>query len=104
VAIPSRRAKVEEADLCAAAVVLDPAMTAQTRNRLTFAMLCCLARKVLEQERSIDDAEWKERIKCRIARERRAYPTPEELASVLAAVERALEKQWGPRPVEIPVR
>jgi hypothetical protein len=57
-----------------------------------------MARNVIEQERSIDDAEWKERIKCRIARERRAYPTPAELASVLAAVETVLEKRWGPRP------
>lgn len=70
----------------------------QTRNRLTFAALCCIARTVIEQERSITDAEWKERIKCRIARERRAYPTPDELAAVLSAVERALSKQWGPRP------
>jgi hypothetical protein len=72
----------------------------QRRNRLTFAALCVIARTVIAQERGIDDAEWKERIKCRIARAGRAYPTPEELASVLAAVERALVKQWGPRPVE----
>jgi hypothetical protein len=73
-------------------------------NPLTFAALCCIARKVLEQERRIDDAEWKERIKCRIAREGRAYPTPLELSAALAAVERALVKQWGPRPVTIPAR
>jgi hypothetical protein len=70
----------------------------QTRNRLTFAALCAIARHILEQERSIDDAEWKERIKCRITRERRAYPRPEELSAVLSAVEAALVKRWGPRP------
>jgi hypothetical protein len=70
----------------------------QTRNRLTFAALCCIARKSLEQDPSIDDAEWKERIKCRVAHERRAYPTPEELARVLRAVEAVLVQRWGPRP------
>jgi hypothetical protein len=70
----------------------------QTRNRLTFVALCVIARTVIEQERSIDDAEWKERIKCRIAREGRAYPTPLELSAALAAVEQVLVKRWGPRP------
>jgi hypothetical protein len=70
----------------------------QKRNPLTFAALCAMARRVLEQEPRIDDAEWKERIKCHIARERRAYPTPAELSFVLAAVEAALVKRWGPRP------
>lgn len=70
------------------------------RNPLTFAALCAIAGKVIQQEPSIDDAEWKERIKCHIARERRAYPTPEQLGGALAAVERARSKRWGPRPCQ----
>lgn len=69
-----------------------------TQTRLTFAALCVIARRAIEPAPSIDDCEWKERIKCHVARERRAYPTPEELAAVLSAVERALSKRWGPRP------
>ena len=68
------------------------------RNRLTFAALCAIARRVLEPEPSLDDAEWKERIKCRIAREGRAYPTPVELDSALSAVEAARAKQGEHRP------
>lgn len=68
------------------------------QNPISFAALCAIARTVIETDRGITDAEWKERIKCRIARDRRAYPTPHDLGAVLSAVEHALAKQWGPRP------
>lgn len=61
-------------------------------------VLCAIARAVLEQEPAIDDAEWKERTKCRLLSQGWAYPTPSELGAALSAVEHALAKQWGPRP------
>jgi hypothetical protein len=67
------------------------------RNRLSFGALCSMARRVFAQEPSLDDAEWKERIKCRIAQERRPYPTPIELAAALSAVEAVCAKQGARR-------
>jgi hypothetical protein len=75
----------------------------QTQPRLTFAALCAIARRVLEHEPGIDDAEWKERIKCHIAREHRAYPTPIELGAALSAVETAIAKSRGPQLAPAPL-
>jgi hypothetical protein len=74
------------------------------RKPIAYRQLCAVVRSVLEQEPSIDDAEWKERTKCRLVALGFDYPTPAELAAVLSAVERALVKRWGLRPVPMPLR
>jgi hypothetical protein len=80
------------------------ALREKMRRVPTHRTLCAIARTVIEQDRAMNDAEWKERTKCRLVSQGWAYPTPLELGAALAAVERALAKQWGPRPVEIPAK
>lgn len=60
--------------------------------------LCAMARAELEADRTIDDAEWKERMKCRLVSQGWAYPTPAAISAALAAIEHVLVKAWGPRP------
>ena len=69
----------------------------------TFAQLCVIAREQILAAPSIDDGEWKERIKDRLISLRFDYPDPPDLMTrAMTAVERALEKQWGPRPSSTP--
>ena len=72
------------------------------RKVISLPMLCVIARKAIEADPLIDNAEWIEQIKCTIVRDGYDYPTGETLASALLRVERALEKQWGPRPPPAP--
>jgi hypothetical protein len=67
-------------------------------NVPTFRVLCAMARAEIEAEPTICDSEWIERLKCRLVRQRFAYPSPEQLTSTIRAVERVLVQQWGPRP------
>jgi hypothetical protein len=61
--------------------------------------LCAIARAVLVDDRTIDDAEWRERIKCRLIAQGWDYPTRREmLGDAMTRVERALEREWGSRP------
>jgi hypothetical protein len=64
----------------------------------TFRVLCAIARAEIIRAPQIDDAEWVERVKCRIARQRFAYPPPHALTAAIRAVEAAQSKQWGRRP------
>ena len=68
----------------------------------TFAQLCAIARDEIEAEPSIDDSEWRERIKCTLARRRLQYPLPHVISDAMDRVERALVKVRGPRPAPMP--
>src|SRR2546421_12100790 len=68
----------------------------------TFRQLCVIAREQLLTDPTIDDAEWAERIKQRlIALQFEDNLHAHEFTKAMAAVTRALEKQWGPRPTGI---
>ena len=72
-------------------------------NRPTFGHLCVIARQVITENPLMDDAEWREAIKCRLVVLRFDYPERyETIPAAMAAVERALTKLWGPRPVPDP--
>jgi len=58
-------------------------------------VLCAIARVVIEEDPSIDDAEWKETIKRRLVTQGWQYPDPEDLGIAITAVERAINKQWA---------
>lgn len=62
--------------------------------------LAAIAKRVLMVEPSITDSEWKARTKETLAKQGWANPEPPEmLETALWNVEKALERQWGPRPV-----
>lgn len=77
---------------------------ARELKEVEFAQLCAIARQILTASRSIDDGEWREQTKVRLARMGFLCPNPEMLSRAMGAVERALEKQWGPRPIPEPPR
>jgi hypothetical protein len=68
----------------------------------SFAQLCAIARDEIAAERSIDDGEWCERIKCTLVRRGLAYPPPHVITDAMRRVERALAKAWGARPASLP--
>lgn len=74
------------------------------RKPIGFAQLCAVARAELTAEPTIIDSEWRERIKCRIISLGFDYPEgmPATITRAMSAVERALEKAWGPRPIDRP--
>jgi hypothetical protein len=76
--------------------------TAVSRKPVAWPQLCAIARSQIETSPTIDDFEWAERIKCRLARLGFDYPLPERLTDAMRAVERALVKEWGPRPLPMP--
>jgi hypothetical protein len=77
----------------------------EERKPLPFKALCAIARAVITAEPTIDDFEWAERTKGEIVRQGfRAPDPPHQLTEAMAAVERALVREWGPRPVEDPRR
>ncbi len=66
----------------------------------TFRQLCVITREQVEAEPTIDDFEWRERIKQRLIDLGFTYPTDREAISrAMTQVEKALENRWGPRPV-----
>lgn len=67
----------------------------------SFEQLCAIAREAIADERSIDDSEWRERIKCTLARRGLLYPRPHVIGDAMDRVERALVRQWGPRPTGV---
>lgn len=70
------------------------------RQPLPFRQLCAVTRTVIEEERTIDDFEWRERVKDRIIA--LGFTYPEDLSAIVRAVEqvtRALERKWGARPL-----
>lgn len=73
------------------------------RLPLSFRQLCVIARTELEQEPGIDDFEWRERIKSQLVASGFQYPRPPHLlTAAMEAVQTAMEKRWGPRPVPTP--
>jgi hypothetical protein len=67
-------------------------------NPITFARLCAIARAVIATDPSIDDAEWSEQIKRRIASLRLPYPWPHDITATMRATERAIAKTGVDRP------
>lgn len=63
-----------------------------------FRHLCAMASDILRAEPTIDDFEWRERIKDRIVLQRFEYPQPHELSAAMDAVNRAWTKRHGTRP------
>jgi HNH endonuclease len=77
----------------------------RTRKPVEWRQLCAIVREVITAEPTMDDFEWAERVKQRIVDLELTYPTePHKLSEAMAAVERALVRKWGPRPVEDPRR
>jgi hypothetical protein len=73
------------------------------RPPIGWRQLCAITREQIEAEPTIDNGEWAERIKERLVRLGFAYPDPpDRLTDAMDAVERALEKLWGPRPIHLP--
>jgi hypothetical protein len=70
------------------------------RNPISERQLCAVVRSVIDVDASIDDAEWKARVKDRIAGLGYDYPRggAAAIASALSRVERAVSRQRGPRP------
>jgi hypothetical protein len=69
----------------------------------TFRQLCVIAREQIQADPTMTDGEWAEAIKQRLIALRfednlHAY----EFTKAIAAVEAALTKIWGPRPVDVP--
>ncbi len=74
-------------------------------NRLppTFQQLCVIAREQIRQDLTIDDAEWKARIKDRLAELRFAHPEQlDAIERAMRAVETSLTKYGTPRPAPLP--
>lgn len=75
------------------------------RKPIAWRQLCAIAREQITAEPTIDDCEWAERIKTRLAvLGFEAVQPPHQLTAAMRAVQRALEKSWGPRPVDLPPR
>jgi hypothetical protein len=71
---------------------------AKVRLPPTFKQICVVAAEQIQANPTIDDAEWKARIKDRLLALGFAYPESQEaIPRVMSAVQQALEKQWGPR-------
>jgi len=66
---------------------------------ISFQQLCALLRGLLDAEPSMDDAEWKARAKDTLARWGFLLPAAEQLARAMSAVEQAMVKTRGPRPL-----
>lgn len=74
-----------------------------TRKPVEWRQLCAIARDVLTRAPTIHDFEWKERIKDRLFQLQLTYPQPiDRINRAMDAVQRALEKEWGPRPIQQP--
>jgi hypothetical protein len=63
------------------------------KTQITLRQLCAVAREQLEADPTIDDAEWRERIKCRIAALEYDYPRPALIGDAMTRIERALPIQ-----------
>jgi hypothetical protein len=67
------------------------------------AQLCAIARRLIEAAPHIDDAEWRERIKCALVAQRLDAPMPHAISDAMDRVERARMKVRGSRPLPLPV-
>lgn len=68
------------------------------RPPVKWKQLCAIARALLDAAPTMDDAEWKERIKIRVTALGYTYPAPPlSVRKAMAAVEGAMEKRGHPR-------
>jgi hypothetical protein len=75
----------------------------RVRLRPTWRQLCVIATEQLRAVPTADDFEWAETIKSRLIGLGFTYPSqPHQLTEAMRAVQRAMEKSWGPRPVPLP--
>lgn len=71
------------------------------RTPIGFRQLCAIARALLTTDPTMDDSEWREQIKCRIIALGYTYPTsPQTIPDAMTRVERAMERESGPRPAQ----
>jgi hypothetical protein len=71
----------------------------------SFEQLCAIARDEITADRTIDDFEWRERIKITLAKRRLAYPKPHVLSDAMDRVARALPVGGltGPAVLTVPL-
>jgi hypothetical protein len=73
------------------------------RKPVEWRQLCAIAREILTTSPTIDDFEWKERIKDRLFALELTYPAPiDRINRAMDAVERALANQGWRRPAPAP--
>lgn len=71
----------------------------QSREPATFQHVCVIATEQIRASPMLDDAEWKARIKDRLIALGFTYPeSMDGIERAMRAVERALTREWGPRP------
>lgn len=71
-----------------------------SREPITFKHLCVMARGILQDDPTIDNGEWAERIKELLVKAHFQYPEdPEMLTRAMTQVEHALKRTLGPRPL-----
>jgi hypothetical protein len=69
------------------------------RKPVDWRQLCAIARDQIQADPAIDNFEWKELIKIRLLAIGLTYPVePNGIDRAMRAVERALSRDWGPRP------
>jgi hypothetical protein len=69
------------------------------RPPIPFLRLCGIAKATIKEWPTMDNFEWQEAIKTRLLKQEFTYPEdPSAIHRAMSQVERAQEKQWGPRP------
>jgi len=72
------------------------------KKPVEWRQLCAIARDQIQADPTINNFEWKERIKIRLLAIGLMYPVePDGIDRALRAVERALSREWGPRPAPV---
>jgi hypothetical protein len=72
------------------------------RPPVTLRQLCAIAQAVLPTAPAIDDAEWRERIKCRLIAQGWTYPTrPALISEAMTRVEHARARRAQRRPAPV---
>jgi len=73
------------------------------RPPIGFRQVCAIATSEMRADPTIDDAEWKARIKARVIALEFTYPVEKDaIDQAMTQVEKMLERQWGPRPIPLP--
>lgn len=72
------------------------------RKPIEFRQLCVLVKTALLQDPTIDDAEWKARVRDTMARWGFEAPNPGTLEHAMTQVEHAVRRTLGPRPTPGP--
>jgi hypothetical protein len=74
-------------------------VTERNTKEIEYRQLCAIVKTILQQEPSIDDAEWKARTRDTLAKWGFQEPDTDALSRAMAQVEYALRKTIGPRPL-----